>query len=421
MPKRKDTPVRENKVISLEKRAEDAEKPFFEQLLQEGARKLLQAAIENEIIEYIQFHQDRRDEDGQRLVVRNGHLPEREIVSGVGPIKVRQPRVRHRDGGQFSSAILPKYMRRTPSVDALIPALYLKGISTGDFSEALAAILGEQASGLSATNIVRLKAGWEDDYKVWCQRDLSQKRYVYWWADGIYFYVRLDEDRSCVLVLIGATEDGNKELLAVVDGYRESAQSWRELLGQLKRMGLSSAPKLAIGDGSLGFWVALQEEYGQVAQQRCWVHKTANILDKMPKSVQGKAKQLIHEMYLAPTRKAALAAYDQFISSYQVKFPKACECLQKDKAVLFTFYDFPAQHWSHLRTTNPIESTFATVRLRTQRTKGSGSRIATLTMVFKLGLEAQKHWRRLNGAELVAKVIAGVKFVDGEEVTKQAA
>jgi transposase-like protein len=413
--------VRENKVISLEKRAEDAEKPFFEQLLQEGARKLLQAAIENEIIEYIQFHQDRRDEDGQRLVVRNGHLPEREIVSGVGPIKVRQPRVRHRDGGQYSSAILPKYMRRTPSVDALIPALYLKGISTGDFSEALAAILGEQASGLSATNIVRLKAGWEDDYKLWCQRDLSQKRYVYWWADGIYFNVRLDEERSCVLVLIGATEDGNKELLAVVDGYRESAQSWRELLGQLKRMGLSSAPKLAIGDGSLGFWVALQEEYGQVAQQRCWVHKTANILDKMPKSVQGKAKQLIHEMYLAPTRKAALAAYDQFISSYQVKFPKACECLQKDKAVLFTFYDFPAQHWSHLRTTNPIESTFATVRLRTQRTKGSGSRMATLTMVFKLGMEAQKHWRRLNGPELVVKVITGVKFVDGEELTKQAA
>jgi putative transposase len=413
--------VTENRVISLGKRAEDEEKPFFEQLLQEGARKLLQAAIENEIIEYIQFHKDRRDEEGQRLVVRNGHLPEREIVSGVGPIKVRQPRVRHRDGGQFSSAILPKYMRRTPSVDALIPALYLKGISTGDFSEALAAILGENASGLSATNIVRLKAGWEDDYKRWCQRDLNQKRYVYWWADGIYFNVRLDEERSCVLVLIGATEDGTKELLAVVDGYRESTQSWRELLGQLKRMGLSSAPKLAIGDGALGFWVALQEEYGQVAQQRCWVHKTANILDKMPKSVQGKAKQLIHEMYLAPTRKAALAAYDQFISSYQVKFPKACECLQKDKAVLFTFYDFPAQHWSHLRTTNPIESTFATVRLRTQRTKGSGSRIATLTMVFKLGLEAQKHWRRLNSPELVAKVVTGVKFVDGEELTQQAA
>jgi putative transposase len=413
--------VPQSKVISLDKRAEDEEKSFFEQLLQEGARKLLQAAIENEVMDYIQFHRDRRDENGQRLVVRNGHLPEREIISGIGPIKVRQPRVRHRDGGRFTSAILPRFMRRTPSVDALIPALYLKGISTGDFTEALAAILGEKASGLSATNIVRLKAGWEADYKAWSQRDLSQKRYVYWWADGVYFNVRLDEERSCVLVLIGATEDGTKELLAVVDGYRESTQSWRELLGQLKRLGLTSAPKLAIGDGSLGFWIALQEEYGPVAQQRCWVHKTANILDKMPKSVQGKAKQLIHEMYLAPTRKAALAAYDQFISSYQAKYPKATECLEKDKEWLFTFYNFPAQHWPHLRTTNPIESTFATVRLRTQRTKGCGSRIATLTMVFKLGIEAQKHWRRLNGSELIPKVVTGVQFVDGEELHERAA
>jgi transposase-like protein len=413
--------VPESKVISLDKRAEDGEKPFFEQLLQEGARKLLQTAIENEVMDYIQFHKDRRDENGQRLVVRNGHLPEREIISGIGPIKVRQPRVRHRDGGRFTSAILPRFMRRTPSIDALLPALYLKGISTGDFTEALAAILGEKASGLSATNIVRLKAGWEADYKAWSQRDLSQKRYVYWWADGVYFNVRLDEERSCVLVLIGATEDGTKELLAVVDGYRESTQSWRELLGQLKRLGLTTAPKLAIGDGSLGFWIALQEEYGQVAQQRCWVHKTANILDKMPKSVQGKAKQLIHEMYLAPTRKAALAAYDQFISSYQAKYPKATECLEKDKEWLFTFYNFPAQHWPHLRTTNPIESTFATVRLRTHRTKGCGSRIATLTMVFKLGIEAQKHWRRLNGSQLMTKVVTGVQFVDGEELHEQAA
>jgi transposase-like protein len=413
--------VPESKVISLDKRAEDEEKSFFEQLLQEGARKLLQAAIENEVMDYIQFHKDRRDEDGQRLVVRNGHLPEREIVSGIGAIKVRQPRVRHRDGGRFTSAILPPFMRRTPSVEALIPVLYLKGISSGDFTEALAAILGEKASGLSATNIVRLKAGWEADYKEWSQRDLSQKRYVYWWADGVYFNVRLDEERSCVLVLIGATEDGTKELLAVVDGYRESTQSWRELLGQLKRLGLTAAPKLAIGDGSLGFWIALQEEYGPVAQQRCWVHKTANILDKMPKSVQGKAKQLIHEMYLAPNRKAALAAYGQFISSYQGKYPKATECLEKDKEWLFSFYNFPAQHWPHLRTTNPIESTFATVRLRTHRTKGCGSRIATLTMVFKLCIEAQKHWRRLNGSELIPKVVTGVKFVDGEELHEQAA
>jgi putative transposase len=242
---------------------------------------------------------------------------------------------------------------------------------------------------------VRLKAGWEEEYKGWCQRDLSTKAYVYWWADGIYFNVRLDEERSCVLVLIGALADGTKELLAVVDGYRESTQSWRELLQQLKRQGLQTAPKLTIGDGSLGFWLALREEYGPVAQQRCWVHKTANILDKMPKSVQGRAKQLIHEMYLSPTRKAALAAYDQFIDSYQAKYPKATECLAKDKEWLFTFYDFPAQHWSHLRTTNPIESTFATVRLRTQRTKGCGSRIATLTMVFKLGTQVQQHWRRL--------------------------
>lgn len=408
-------------VISLQERAKVEAKGYLEQLLAEGARKLLQAAIENEVAEYLEGQSNRRTESGERNVVRNGHLPERDLVTGVGPVKIRQPRVRHRDGGTFSSEILPKYMRRVPSIDALIPALYLKGISTGDFTEALSAILGEKAAGLSATNIVRLKAGWEEEYKSWCQRDQSTKRYVYWWADGIYFNVRLDEERSCVLVLIGALEDGTKELLAVVDGYRESTQSWRELLQQLKRQGLSTAPKLAIGDGSLGFWLALREEYGPVAQQRCWVHKTANILDKMAKSVQGRAKQLIHEMYLSPTRKAALAAYEQFITSYQAKFPKATECLEKDKEWLFTFYDFPAQHWSHLRTTNPIESTFATVRLRTQRTKGCGSRIATLTMVFKLGTQAQQHWRRLNGSELIPKVVIGVQFIDGEELNEQAA
>jgi len=411
----------EAKVISLEERAKVEAKSYLEQLLSEGARKLLQAAIENEVSEYLQSQSNRRGESGERSAVRNGYLPERDLVTGVGPVKIRQPRVRHRDGGSFSREILPKYMRRVPSIDALIPALYLKGISSGDFTEALSAILGDKAAGLSATNIVRLKAGWEEEYKAWCQRDLSTKRYVYWWADGIYFNVRLDEERSCVLVLIGALEDGTKELLAVVDGYRESTQSWRELLQQLKRQGLSTAPKLAIGDGALGFWLALREEYGPVPQQRCWVHKTANILDKMPKSVQGRAKQLIHEMYLSPTRKAALTAYEQFITSYQAKFPKAIECLEKDKEWLFTFYDFPAQHWSHLRTTNPIESTFATVRLRTQRTKGCGSRIATLTMVFKLGTQAQQHWRRLNGSELIPKVVIGVQFIDGEELNEQAA
>jgi putative transposase len=419
--KRKDAPVKESKVISLEERVENEAKSYLEKLLSEGARKLLQAAIENEVAEYLESNRGQQTEGGQRAIVRNGYHPERELVSGIGPIKIQQPRVRHRNGQKFSSTILPPYLRRVPSIDALIPALYLKGISTGDFSEALGAILGERAIGLSATNIVRLKAEWEVEYKSWHGRDLSQKRYVYWWADGIYFNVRLDEERSCVLVLMGALEDGTKELIAVVDGYRESTQSWRELLQQLKRQGLTTPPKLAVGDGSLGFWLALQQEYGPVSQQRCWVHKTANILDKMPKSVQGRAKTLIHEMYLSPTRKAALAAYDQFINSYQAKYPKATECLEKDKDWLFAFYDFPAQHWSHLRTTNPIESTFATVRLRTQRTKGCGSRIATLTMVFKLAIEAQKHWRRLNGSALLEKVITGVQFIDGQELHEQAA
>jgi putative transposase len=276
-----------------------------------------------------------------------------------------------------------------------------------------------KASGLSATNIVRLKAGWETDYQAWCQRDLSAKRYVYWWADGVYFNVRLAEDRTCVLVLVGALEDGTKELLAVADGFRESKDSWADLLRELKRHGLTQGPKLAIADGSLGFWLALHEEFGPgVDQQRCWVHKTANVLDKFPKSLQSRAKEMLHDMYLAPTCQDALAAYERFLTNYQLKYPKACECLEKDKDVLFTFYDFPAEHWPHLRTTNPIESTFATVRLRTQQTKGCGSRIATLTMVYKLGLEAQKTWRCLNGAEQLAKVIAGTRFTDGIEITQ---
>jgi putative transposase len=304
-------------------------------------------------------------------------------------------------------------------VDALIPALYLKGVSTGDFSEALAAILGETASGLSATNIVRLKAGWEADYQAWRQRDLSQKHYVYWWADGIYFNVRLEDARPCMLVIVGALEDGTKELLAIADGFRESKDSWAEVLRDLKAHGLRQGPKLAIADGSLGFWLALQEEFSpEVDQQRCWVHKTANVLDKLPKSLQGRAKELLHDIYLAPAHQDALKAYDRFLNHYQLKYPKACECLQKDKDTLFNFYHFPAEHWAHLRTTNPIESTFATVRLRTQRTKGCGSRIATLTMVYKLGLEAQKTWRRLNGAEKLTKVIHGTRFVDGLEATE---
>ena len=304
-------------------------------------------------------------------------------------------------------------MRRVPSIDALIPILYLKGIATGDFSDALESILGPDAPGLSATNIVRLKEGWQKDYESWNTRDLSDKHYAYLWADGIYFNVRLTPERPCMLVLMGALADGQKELVAVYDGHRESKESWLEILRELKARGLRHAPKLAVGDGALGFWTALEEEFPKTRTQRCWVHKTANILDKLPKHKQAHAKQLIHEMYLAETRKEANAAYDRFIAEYEAKWPKATTCLRKDHETLFTFYDFPAEHWAHLRTTNPIESTFATVRHRTRQTKGCGSRLTTLTMVFKLARQAEKHWRRLNGYQLIPHLIEGVQFDDG--------
>jgi len=392
----------------------------LEEVLREGARKMLLQSVRNEVTEYIQGHAQLCDEEGHRLVVRNGHLPERELLTGIGPILVRQPRVNdRRPGEKFTSKILPPFLRRVPSIDALIPCLYLKGISTGDFGEALEAILGPQAKGLSATNIVRLKEVWKQDYEGWRRRDLSDKHYAYIWVDGIHFNVRLDDERSCILVIIGATQDGKKELLAVHDGYRESKVSWREILRDLKARGLAKLPQLATGDGALGFWSAAAEEFPATRRQRCWVHKTANILDKMPRGVQSKAKARIHDMYMADTRKAALKAYDEFLALYEAKYPKACECLSKDKEDLFTFYDFPAEHWVHLRTTNPIESTFATVRLRTARTKGCGSRTATLTMVYKLAEQAEKHWRRLNKHEYIASVIRGVQFIDG--IMKEAA
>ena len=400
----------------------------LEELAREGARRMLQEALECEVEEFLANLRQGNDPSESAIAVRNGYLPARKLVSGIGPLEVQQPRVRIRgakpveaaesgSGVRFSSAILPPYLRRLPGVDALIPALYLKGISTGDFQEALSAILGPQVVGLSAGNIVRLKSVWEDEYKDWCKRDLSQKRYVYWWADGVHFNVRLDDERSCILVLMGALEDGRKEIVAVQDGYRESKQSWKELLADLKKRGLQHGPKLALGDGALGFWGALSEEFGEVRGQRCWVHKTANVLDKMPKSVQANAKKSIHDIYLAPTKKAALDAFDEFIRLYDNKYPKACTCLQKDKDEMLVFYDFPARHWAHIRSTNPIESTFATVRLRTKRTKGCGSRTATLTMVFKLALAAQKKWRRINGPQVLGKIMGGVRFEDGEEVT----
>jgi transposase-like protein len=376
---------------------------------------MVQAALEAEAAEFIERFATVLDADGHRVVVGNGYLPERNLVTGVGPVPVKKPRVRDKSGErEFTSKILPPFLRRLPSVDALIPVHYLKGVSTGDFGEALAAILGPNVAGLSPTNIVRLKEGWEKEFEAWSKRDLTGKRYVYLWADGLYFNVRLEKDRPCVLVIMGATEDGKKELVAVWDGERESKASWTAVLRDIKRRGLTESPKLAIGDGALGFWAALEEEFPETKEQRCWVHKTANVLDKLPKRTQPDAKKLIHEMYMAATRVDAMAAYEEFKSRYSAKHAKAVECLTKDEEVLFAFYDFPAEHWLHIRTTNPIESTFATVRHRTRQTKGCGSRRATMSMVFKLGLEAEKRWRRLNGSQLMAKVIEGVKFVDGE-------
>ena len=391
----------------------------LEELARKGARQLLAQALEVEVAEFVEKHQSKIDTEGRRQVVRNGYMPARDLVTGIGPLKIRQPRLDDRvlsEGGEerFSSEILPRYLRRVPSVDNQIPILYLKGVSTGDMSEALASILGADAAGLSATNVVRLKALWEQEYKEWSQRDLKGKQYVYMWVDGIHVNVRLDEEASCILAIMGADAKGKKELLAVSDGYRESKVSWREMLLDLKDRGMEEGPKLAIGDGALGFWAALREEYPKCREQRCWVHKTANILDKMPKSVQGKAKGMLHEMWQAPTKQKALGAYEHFLSSWGEKYPKATECLRTDKEELFTFYDFPASHWVHIRTTNPIESTYATVRLRTKKTKGCGSRMATLTMVFKLALEAEKTWRRLMGHEQIPLVMAGEKFIDGE-------
>jgi len=399
-----------------------APKDVLNEILRRGARELLAAAIEEELQQYVSAHTDQKDSQGRRLVVRNGYLPQREIQTGLGPLEVTQPRVNDRrldsDGQRFRfhSQILPPYMRRTKSLDELIPWLYLRGISTGDFQEALAALLGPSAQGLSATNIVRFKAAWEQEWKTWSRQSLADKHYVYFWADGVYFNVRLEEEgnrRQCILVLMGATADGRKELVAISEGYRESQQSWKELLLEVRSRGLAIAPNVAVADGALGFWAALPEVFPTTREQRCWVHKTANVLNKLPKHIQPKAKAMLQEIWMAATKKAALKAFGLFVETFAAKYPKAVECLQKDQEELLVFYDFPAEHWVHLRTTNPIESTFATVRLRTARTKGSGSRTACLTMVFKLALCAQSHWRRLNGSAFLLDVIRGIPFVDG--------
>jgi transposase-like protein len=381
---------------------------------------MLQQALEEEVNTFLAEHAEVRDECSRRLVVRNGRVPAREILTGAGAVAVRQPRVRDRrrdpdERVQFSSSILPPYLRRAKNLDELIPWLYLRGISTGDFQPALEALLGENAKGLSPNVIVRLKEKWFQELEEWNRRDLSQTEYVYVWADGVYFNIRLEDERQCILVLMGATADGTKELVAIQDGFRESEQSWGELMSDVKRRGLTVAPKLAVGDGALGFWAALRKMFPSTREQRCWVHKTANILNKIPKSVQPRAKSDLHEIWQAPTRRVAEDAFDAFLEKYGAKYAGATNCLEKDRDELLAFYDFPAEHWIHLRTTNPIESVFATVRLRHRRTKGSGTRTACLAMVFKLIQTAQKKWRRLHGAKLLLKVIKGIKFVDGVE------
>jgi putative transposase len=391
----------------------------LEQLAREGARRALQKAIEDEVAGYIEAHRQHVDESNHRLVVRNGRHRPRTILCGVGPIEVHQPRVDDRridENGvrfRFTSKILPRYLRKTKAIEELVPWLYLKGISSGEMSDALTH-LGFDGSGLSATSVVRMLESWQAEYADWSRRDLSGKHYLYVWADGLYFSCRLSDDRPCLLVLMGATPDGKKELIAMIDGQRESETSWMGLLLDCKSRGLSIAPKLATGDGALGFWIALSKVFPATRQQRCWVHKTFNVLDKLPKGEQPAAKQMLHQIWLAATREDASKAFAKFIEVYGVKWPRATACLEKDRAELLAFYDFPAEHWGHLRTSNPIESTFATVRLRTVRTKGPGSREAGLAMAFKLARKAESRWRKLNGAEKMQDLIDGIVFVDGE-------
>jgi len=391
----------------------------IERIAREGARRLFQAALEVEVEEHLSRWEHLKDDEGHQVVVRNGHAPRRRILTGVGPITVRRPRVDERGakdvvGHQtFSSAILPRFLRRSPTLEGTLATLYLKGVSTNDFSTALEAIMGEGAAGLSATTISKLKVVWEAEYEAWRKRPLESPEYAYLWADGVYFNVRLEEDRSCILVVIGADYQGKKHLLAVRDGYRESEQSWKELLLELKSRGLETAPKLAIGDGALGFWKALAQVYPTTRAQRCWIHKTVNVLDKMPKSLRARAAAMIRDIYMAESKASAMKAYCLFCDSFRDKYPKAVACLEDDEEVLFNFYDMPAAHWQHIRSTNVIESVFAMVRLRTDKTRGCGTRVATLTMVFKLMQEAQANWRRLDKWQQLKLVHEGRRFVDG--------
>lgn len=387
----------------------------LDELAREGARRMIVAALEVEVEQYIEEIRHLRDEHGHALAVRNGKAEPRTVSLGAGNIELQAPRVNdRRPDHRFTSEILPPYMRRSPRLSEALPVLYLRGLSTGDFEEAIPALLGADAAGFSSSTITRLSRVWQDEYEGWRKRPLTGKEYVYVWADGVYFDVRLGEDKQLAcLVLVGVLPDGSKEVIALEDGYRESTESWLSLLRDLERRGMP-APKVATGDGALGFWGALRQVFPGAEEQRCWVHKNANVLDKLPKRVQPRAKDMLHEIMYSPNRQSALEDIERFSQEFAAKYPKAVECLIKDQDELLTFFDFPAEHWLHLRTTNPIESSFSTVKARTKKTKGAGSRKAGLAMAFKLLLAAEKRWRKINAPHLVALVQAGIKFPDGQ-------
>jgi len=418
--------MKENKVIKLAK-PEESFHDVLTEVLRKGAQEAIMSAVKAEFDAFMSRHEHLRLDDGRHQIVRNGNLPDREINTPLGALTVQVPRCKDRQPKgrgekiRFTSTMLPPYLKRTKQLGELLPLLYLKGLSTGDFAEALSVLLGPKAKGVSPATISRLREGWQEEMQNWQRRDLKEKEYAYFWVDGVYFQVRMEEEKHCVLVIIGALPDGTKELVAIWDGYRESEQSWMELLLDLKNRGLTKPPKLAVGDGALGFWNALRKVYGTTRIQRCWVHKTRNVLTKLPKSLHKKAKAHLQDIWMAETKAEAGKAFDYFLKAYGAKYPKAAECLAKDRDNLLAFYDFPAEHWIHLRTTNPIESTFATVRLRTYKTKNCLSRVTMLTMVYKLTMSAERYWRKLNGHELLADVIEGVNFVDGLKKQRKAA
>lgn len=405
--------MNKNNIVELEGREQNADP--VTQLLRSGAKKLIEQAVEAELQELLALHGGRRTDDDKAGVVRNGYLPERQLQTNLGPVTVRIPKVRAKTGEPvtFRSALVPPYVRKTRTLEAALPWLYLKGVSSGEMNEALSALVGPQAQGLSASVVSRLKKAWEAEYLSWCKQPLDKERWVYVWTDGVYSGLRAEQAKLCALVVIGVNERGEKHFLAIEDGVRESTQSWREVLLKLKARGMN-CPQLAIGDGAMGFWAALEEVYSDTRQQRCWMHKTMNVLNCLPKSAQAKAKQALHNIWQAETLESAEKAFDLF----EAKYPKATLCLHKDREELLNFYSFPAQHWQSIRTSNPIESTFGTIRHRTKRSKGCLTRDGMLHMMFKLSQCAQKNWRRLRGFDYLAKVITGVKFKDGIEVTQ---